>query len=171
MSDVRIPQDAALGPMINLLCRALNTAHASHLGQLDKSGEAYILHPLRVMRALIIDNNGDQDGGFFSDGFFNLLAVGLLHDVVEDTPMTIEILSPHFPCDVVDAIDAISRRDGETYSEYIERVAANPIATRVKIADIHDNLLPSRALPPTRRNTERITRYRVALRILEECNE
>jgi GTP diphosphokinase / guanosine-3',5'-bis(diphosphate) 3'-diphosphatase len=109
--------------------KALAFATEKHKGQKRKGGAPYILHPIRVSQSV----EGDS-----------AKIVALLHDVLEDTPTTIDEIK-HFGDDVVDAVVAITHKQGESYVEYIERVKLNTIATQVKIADIADNLndLPS----------------------------
>lgn len=109
---------------------AIGTAALWHGGQVDKAGEPYILHPLRVMLQ-------------FKHPTLRMIAV--LHDLVEDTPVTIEELRREgYPESVLAALDAITRRRGDTYDQYITRVRANQLATQVKLADLQDNLSPDR---------------------------
>ena len=111
-----------------LLKRAIVCATEAHATQYDKSGVLYIYHPLRVM--LAIRHLGIE-----------YACCGVLHDVVEDTPVTLDDLLQElgFPASIVEAVDAISKRPGETHHQYLERCAANPIALECKIADIQDN--------------------------------
>lgn len=112
-----------------LLEDAIALAVSSHRGQRDLEGRPYILHPLRVM-ASFTDPEDDE-----------ARIAAVLHDIVEDTDMTpAQLLNEGYPQVCVDAIIALSRREGEEYAEYIERVAANPLARRVKLADLQDNL-------------------------------
>ena len=94
-------------------------------GTLDKSGQPYIMHCARV-------------GAAFEDPVFQ--AVGYLHDVIEDCDVTPFMLRLRFGDEVADAVEALSRRDGESYEDFIVRCLMNPIARRVKVADIRDNL-------------------------------
>lgn len=104
-----------------------------HRGQTDKAGLPYILHLFRVASAFVLPGEDD------------LRTVAVLHDIVEDTDVTLEMLENRgYSPAVVAAVNAISRTELETYSEYIERVAENPLALRVKLADLHDNLDPRR---------------------------
>jgi (p)ppGpp synthase/HD superfamily hydrolase len=67
--------------------------------------------------------------------------VALLHDLVEDTDVSVETIAGHFGWQVADAVDAISRREGELYlQEYIPRVKKNPHAHIVKVHDLNENL-------------------------------
>lgn len=112
------------------LADAIECATFAHDGQLDKGGAPYIEHPLAVMD-LLADEPED------------VRVVAVLHDVLEDTDVVPEGLTDAQAA----ALDAISRRPHpeETYREYVERVAANDIARKVKVADVRHNLSPSRA--------------------------
>lgn len=111
--------------------RAIEIARFHHEGQRDKAGNDYIAHPLYVM-----DRFGPDDVA--------CRIVGVLHDVPEDTEMTIDDLRAEgFSEEIIEAIDAITIRPCETMKDYIERVKKNPIATRVKIEDVRHNLLRS----------------------------
>jgi (p)ppGpp synthase/HD superfamily hydrolase len=110
----------------NLLSRAIALATSAHSGQVDKGGFLYILHPLRVMEAV------REYGQIYQ-------IVAVLHDVVEDTPITLGDLLQSFPLVVVEAVDAISQRKGESGRLYLNRVMENQIATVVKIEDVNDN--------------------------------
>lgn len=116
------------------LNKAIDIANHAHAGQFDKGGKPYILHPLRVMMAM----DGDDER-----------IVAVLHDVVEDSCWLLEaLIEQGLRPDLAEAVDALTHRDGEPYmASYIERVAANPLARKVKLADLADNLSPSRALP------------------------
>lgn len=117
--------------MTSLLSKAILIATNAYEGQVDKAGEPYILHPLRVMLA---GRTEDER------------IVGVLHDTIEDTEVTASYLKAEgFTCDQVDATVALSRIEGETYSSFIERISHNFLATRVKLNDLSDNLSETRA--------------------------
>jgi len=85
---------------------------------------------------------------------------GVLHDVVEDTPVTLDQLgSAGFPAHLLHTLDCLTHRDGETYTAYIERVAGDATAVRVKLADLGDNLGNCRGLDRTPAVVARIRRY------------
>lgn len=109
------------------LNRAIEIAITAHEGQLDTNNDRpYIEHPFRVMSA----------GHTLPEKI-----VGALHDVVEDTPWTLEQLREEgFSPEIIDGVDAMTRRDNETYDEYMQRVQANPVARRVKLNDLTDNM-------------------------------
>jgi guanosine-3',5'-bis(diphosphate) 3'-pyrophosphohydrolase len=109
--------------------QAIALAASAHAGQLDKAGQPYILHPLRVMLAFKPTEVDEQ-------------IAAVLHDVVEDTHLTLDALRLYgLPDHLVDAIDALTKRKaaGETYRDYVRRLAGNRIARRVKVADITHN--------------------------------
>lgn len=137
---------------MSTLERAIAIASEAHAGQADKAGNPYVLHPLRVMLSV---KQPDE----------RIAAV--LHDVVEDTPWTLEDLRAEgFSAEVVDAVDALTRRDGEDYIAFVRRARANAIARPVKIADVTDNMDLTRMAQPTARDHERLERYQEALRLL-----
>jgi (p)ppGpp synthase/HD superfamily hydrolase len=139
----------------DLLERAIACAFHAHAGQKYPSPEPepYILHPLRVMCAV--------------EGPHARMAA-VLHDVIEDTDVTLADLQiAGYPRPVIDAVDCLTHRDGETYARYIERVATDPLATIVKVADLRDNLRNNKSLPPRVDVIERIQRYEQALSFLE----
>lgn len=116
--------------MSSQLIEAITLAYDAHLDQVDKAGQPFIGHPLRVMAML---NTEDE------------MVVGVLHDIIEDTDM--QLTEPQFGFLSVHqkrAIDAISRRPGEMYRDYIARCGQNELATAVKRADILDNADPRR---------------------------
>jgi (p)ppGpp synthase/HD superfamily hydrolase len=89
--------------------------------------------------------------------------VAVLHDVVEDTPHTLEDLRrAGYPEEVVQAVDCLTRRDTETYDEFIERLKPNPLAYKVKIADLEDNMDVRRISEIKESDFERLRRYRKA---------
>src|SRR5262245_53659472 len=129
--------------------RAIAIAAAAHAGQRDKAGAPYILHPLRVMLAQ-------------KEPAPRIAAV--LHDVVEDTPWTLDQLRAEgFSEEVLRAVDALTKRDGEDYISFVERAGRDPVARPVKIADIRDNMDTSRIATITDRDRTRLERYRQAL--------
>lgn len=131
--------------------RAIAIAAQAHAGQVDKAGQPYILHPLRVMLAQTSDA---------------ARMAGVLHDVVEDTEYSLDDLAEEgFGHDVLEALDAVTRRGDETYEEFIRRVtSAGSVARSVKCADLLDNCDPSRIAHPGRKDHERIAKYRRMLK-------
>lgn len=110
-----------------------------HAGQMDKVGEEYIGHPLRVMAAVA------HTAGPAGVDAYAAQAAAILHDVVEDSETTLaDLAAAGYPPDVVTAVDALSHRPGESTRDYLARVAADPLAVVVKRADIQDNSDPGR---------------------------
>ena len=105
---------------------AMELATHFHKGQRDKNNEIYLFHPIRIMMPMET---------------YEEKIVAILHDVVEDTECTLEMLQEKLGnSNVVEAVDAITRREGEDYFTYIERVSRNSIAKKIKIWDLRDNL-------------------------------
>lgn len=114
--------------MTSKLAEAISLAALAHDGQVAKSGEPYILHCLRVMLAQKTDD---------------ARIVGVLHDLIEDTDWTAEGLRAlGFSDEIVQAIEVLTKRKGEPYNFYLERVVNNDLALAVKRADVRDNLRP-----------------------------
>jgi len=115
------------------LNEAIAMAVEAHNSQVDKNGHPYILHPLRVMTDVY-------------DGGYDLATVraAVLHDVVEDTDVELDEVQTTFGDWTAILVDCVSRADGETYKDFIERVAENDDATAIKLADIRDNMNPMR---------------------------
>ena len=104
--------------------RAIEIARKAHEGQVDKAGAPYIGHPLRVMDRVPEEAK----------------IAAVLHDVVEDSSVTLsDLRAEGFPESVVEAVEALTKRPGETYELFILRAASNDIARTVKLADLHDN--------------------------------
>lgn len=135
--------------------RAIAIAAMAHAGQIDKAGAPYILHPLRVMMAV---------------SSIEEKMAAVLHDVVEDTDWTLERLAAEaFSPAVLSAVDALTRREGEDYEEYVRRAARDPVGRRVKIADLEDNADLSRIERPSERDFARIEKYLRALEIVRQA--
>jgi (p)ppGpp synthase/HD superfamily hydrolase len=136
---------------------AVSLAALAHRGQLDMAGEPYILHPLRVMLQM-------------NDEAARIVAI--LHDVLEDTTVTSsELRQAGYGEETIEAIEALSKRDGETYEELIGRAAANPVARRVKLADLADNMDRRRLKQTGERDEKRLERYEAARRRLIAVEE
>lgn len=132
-----------------LLQRAIAIAAKAHEEQVDKAGNPYLDHPLFVMENV---TSLEQK------------IVAVLHDAVEDSELTLEQLrSEDFPEVIVSAIAAITKIEGEAYAAYLERVIANPIALRVKIADVTHNLDIRRIANPTEADFQRMAKYKKVL--------
>ena len=128
--------------------KAIEVAVRAHAGQVDKAGQPYVLHPFKVMLA-----QNDNESRM----------VGVLHDVVEDTPVTLEELrGMGFSEQVLGALDCLTHREGESYEAYIERLAGNALARQVKRADLLDNMDLRRLETVGEREFDRMKRYHAA---------
>lgn len=131
---------------MSTLEKAIQIAAMAHAGQLDKAGEKYILHPIRVMLQVATEEEK---------------IAAMLHDVVEDSGFTLEKLREEgFSDDILEAVDALTKRPGETRIEAAERAAENNIARTVKLADNADNSDLSRIKNPTKKDLARLEEYK-----------
>lgn len=136
------------------LGRAIALAAEAHADELDrKTGEAYMLHVMRVTLAV----TGEKER-----------IVAALHDVVEHVEgWTFNRLRKRGVADdIIEAVDALTRRHGEDYLDFAERAAANPLARPVKIADLTDNLNAILKTSATGGREEKARKYRDALRLI-----
>ena len=133
--------------------RAILLAARAHAGQLDKGGADYILHPLRVMARV---STPEQR------------IVAVLHDVLEDTSVTLSDLAREgFPLKILAALLALSRRENERYEDFVVRLGSDPLAREVKLADLADNSDLSRLVCPGPVDMARLSRYREASAYLQ----
>ena len=137
--------------------RALRIAYESHAGQLDKCGVPYVFHPYHLAEQMPDEAT---------------TCAALLHDVVEDTCITLDELARSFPTDVVDAVRLLTHEEDVPYLDYVRAIATHPIARTVKRADLLHNLDDTRfagqADVPKRDIARRRKKYTAALAILEE---
>ena len=127
---------------------AIELAVHSHRGQTDKAGQPYILHPLRLMMQFTKEHER---------------IVAVLHDVIEDTNVTMEKLTElGYDEEIRRAIEHLTRRPDENYEQFIKRVVACDLARRVKIADLEDNMDLRRLKVVTEKDLERQRRYHSA---------
>lgn len=138
-----------------LTMKAMNLAYNAHHGQLDHGGQPYIFHPYHLAEQM-------------EDEF--TVCAALLHDVVEDTSVTLSDLAALFPKEIVDAVALLTHDDAVPYFDYVAAIRTNPIARAVKRADLMHNSDPTR-LEITETNVDFIRRhaekYRIALEMLE----
>ncbi|WP_449432276.1 GTP pyrophosphokinase [Pseudomonas putida] len=138
---------------MSTLERAIAVATRAHEGQYDKGGAAYILHPLRVMKRVFTPEQQ---------------IVAVLHDVIEDTPLTLSDLAREgFTLKILAALLALSRRDGESYQDFVVRLSVDPLARAVKLADLADNSDLSRIACPSPADLARLVRYQQASAYLQ----
>ena len=138
-----------------ILDRAKAIATSAHEGQVDKAGKPYIKHPMRVM------NMGKT---------VEEKIAGVLHDVLEDSDWTFEMLEKEgIPKDVLDALRCVTKlSEDEDYDHFIERVKTNPLAVKVKINDLKDNMDITRLGEVTEKDLARLNKYIRAYRQLTE---
>jgi (p)ppGpp synthase/HD superfamily hydrolase len=135
-----------------LLDKAVAIAVEAHRGQKDRYGAAYILHPLRLMARL----NTPLEK-----------MIGVLHDVVEDTDWTFDSLRREgFPETVLEALQCMTKKNGEAYEDFVRRSASLPLAKKVKLADLEDNMDIRRMPEVTEQDLPRLQKYLKAWRFL-----
>lgn len=138
-----------------LTVKAMNIAYDAHNGQKDMSGAPYIFHPYHVAEQMKDEVT---------------TCVALLHDVVEDTDVTIEELTVEFPSEIVEAVRLLTHNENADYEEYIRQVSSNPIARSVKLEDIKHNMDESRVYDRNMISEEQLehwrNKYNKALRII-----
>lgn len=128
-----------------MLEKAILIATKAHIGQLDKGGQPYILHLLRVMQSC----NSDLE---------KICAV--LHDVIEDTNISLnELREEGFAEEVLVILDLLTKKEQEDYSTFIDRISTNETACRVKIADLQDNMNLARIKSPSVEDKKRVEKY------------
>lgn len=140
----------------SLYKKAVMIAQEAHKGQRDKGGTPYIEHPLYVASQVET---------------LELKMVAVLHDTLEDSPLTTaDLIAAGLPESVVEAIQVLTHEDGneEAYLDYIRRVAENAMAATVKKEDLKHNMDMSRIPDPTEKDRKRRTKYEKALQLLEE---
>ena len=132
--------------------KAYEIAKKAHLGQVDKAGEDYIKHPEKVASFVKTDEEK---------------AVAYLHDVIEDTELTLEDLSEYgFSKEVVEAVDIITKKRGEDYQSYLNSVKKNKLARAVKLADLRHNSDLTRLIKVTEKDIKRKEKYQKAIDFL-----
>ena len=135
-----------------LTVKAMVLAYHAHHGQVDKGGVPYIFHPIHLAEAM------DDEIS---------TCVALLHDTVEDTDVTLERLAQEFPREVVEAVALLTHAEDVEYFDYVRNIKQNPVAVKVKLADLAHNGDPSRI--SNQGNAEkRRAKYAAAMKILVE---
>ena len=143
--------------LYSYLERAIELATEHHEGQTDKAGKPYIEHPLRLMNQ--VESEDEK-------------IVAVLHDIVEDTDMSLDDLRDEgFSEEVLSAIECVTKQDDEDYDSFIERISFNPLAVKVKLADLEDNMDLSRLPEVTDKDMERMEKYKRAKEILLRVNK
>ncbi|MCB0105038.1 MAG: HD domain-containing protein [Caldilineaceae bacterium] len=146
-----------------MLAKAIALAAQAHVDQVDRAGQPYILHPLRMMMRL-----ATQSAALRTEEREDAQIVAILHDVVEDTPTTLDDLrAAGFAERILAAIDCVTRREEESYDEFVTRSQSNPLARLVKLADLEDNMDLKRIGMLTDDDVARLNRYHRAWRRLQ----
>ncbi len=134
--------------------KALKLCFKAHKNQTDKSGMPYVFHPFHLAEQM-------------PDELTTVTA--LLHDVVEDTPYTLDDLrAMGFPEEVIGALTLLTHDPAIPYLDYVAEIQSNPIATAVKLADLRHNSDLTRLDNPSDKDLARVEKYRKAIRLLEE---
>lgn len=136
-----------------MLNKAIEIAVQAHNGQVDKAGHPYIGHSLRVMNMGITDEEK---------------ILGILHDVVEDSEWTFDQLTAvGFSTEIIDALRCLTKlSESEPYDQFIQRIQTNPLAVKVKINDLTDNMDIRRLTHISEQDVKRLQKYLKAYRLL-----
>ena len=113
----------------DLTLKAMKIAYDAHHGQLDKGGSPYIFHPIHLAEQMEDEVS---------------CCAALLHDVVEDTSVTMEELEMQFPQDIITVLRLLTHEEGVPYEDYVRQIRGNPVAMKIKLADIAHNSDQSR---------------------------
>jgi len=141
---------------MKLIEKSLHIALRAYAGKTDKAGREYILHPLRVMAKMKTDEE---------------MSAALLHDVLEDSDITAEqLLAEGIPAEVVEAVQYLSKYEDEDYRDFVARTKKNRLATKVKLADIEDNIDVIRLTSLDENDLARIKKYHSAWQYLMEVS-
>ena len=132
--------------------KAIHIAYDAHKDTLDDFGIPYVFHPYHLAESM-------------DDEYSTCTA--LLHDVVEDTNVTFDELEKNFSPEVIEGLKLLTHDKNVDYLEYIRKIKNNPIARKVKLADLYHNSDPTRMENPTPKDLERKEKYRKAIEILK----
>lgn len=133
--------------------KAMKIAYDAHAGQADKTGIPYIYHPIHLAESMSDENS---------------VITALLHDVAEDTNITIDDLAREgFQEDILTALTLLTHNPAEEYMDYISRLSTCPLARRVKLADLRHNSDVTRLDSIDEKTARRLEKYSRAIRLLE----
>lgn len=137
--------------------KAMQTAYRAHHGQTDCNGMPYIFHPYHLAEQM--------------DDEISCCAA-LLHDVAEDTEITLDELAKEFPQEIIEALKLLTHEAGTDYFEYVRKIKDNPLAKKVKLADLEHNMDRSRIVDESVVSAEKLSewdeKYSKAIEILTE---
>lgn len=138
--------------------KAMKIAYSAHHGQTDKSGLPYIFHPYHLAEQMTDETS---------------TCVALLHDVVEDTPLSLDDLAQEFPPAVIEALRLLTHTPDVDYFDYVRAICQNPVARQVKLADLAHNSDETRFTGCSAISADALThrreKYAKAKAILENC--
>ena len=134
--------------------KALQISFNAHKDQFDKSGIPYVYHPYEVAENMETEAE---------------TCVALLHDVIEDTDTTLDELAVVFPIEVINALRLMTHNPAVPYLDYVKKIKDNPIAAKVKLADLRHNSDMSRLNSVEEKDLRRIEKYKTAIQILENA--
>lgn len=137
----------------DLTKKALKLCFEAHKEQTDKNGMPYVFHPFHLAEQM-------------DDEYTTCIA--LLHDVVEDTDTTLEQLSLLFPKEIINAVALLTHDDAVPYLDYIKAIKKDPLALKVKLADLKHNSDITRLDTIDEKALNRLEKYKKALMILQE---
>lgn len=137
---------------------AMKICYGAHAGQLDKSGLPYVFHPFHLAEQMETEHE---------------VCVALLHDVMEDTDFTPDdLVASGIPQEYVDTCLLLTHAPGVPYMDYVENLKADPVARKVKMADLrHNSDLTRLDGEPTEVDLQRVEKYRRALELLDAIDE
>ncbi len=136
---------------------AIRLATEAHAGQIDKAGQPYILHPLKLM----LKFQSEEE-----------MIAAVLHDVVEDSSLTLEyLIDTGFSTTIVEAVACLTKKKGESYEDFIMRLSSNELARKIKIEDIKDDLDLTRLTKITDKDLARVEKYHRALQLLKAASK
>lgn len=134
--------------------QALKLCFEAHREQTDKSGMPYVFHPFHLAEQMDTED---------------AIIVALLHDVVEDTDYTLDDLRKMgFGDTVIDALTLMTHDPKVPYMDYVRAIGSNPLATKVKLADLRHNSDLGRLTNVDQKALDRVEKYRKAIALLEE---
>lgn len=140
-----------------LTVKALHIAYSAHSGQKDKTGVPYIFHPFHLAEQMDTETE---------------ICAALLHDVAEDTDISLEKLAEDFPEEIINALRLLTHDKNIDYFDYVREIKKNPIAKKVKLADLKHNSnldrMTASGITPTEKDLKRREKYLKAIEILNE---
>ena len=132
--------------------KAMQIAFDAHKDQTDKNGMPYLYHPIHLAEQMTDEAE---------------ICVALLHDVAEDTDITLDDLAREFPPEIIEALTLMTHDDATDYFDYVRAIKKNPIARAVKLADLAHNSDLSHLDEVTPKALSRVEKYAAAMALLK----